>query len=248
MQTDHVVIRRGADVVGPEGPLGQVEHVVVDEATREISEFVVRRPDGSEWVVPGAAVACAHDGTVALRTGWPDLSSMTRQYSAEEYDTLSGSDAVHAAVPLASERDTGTAAPAPTPRTSGTLQLREEELNVRKHTQELGTIDLRKEVVSERQSVDVPVWHEELIVERQSIDPPRLCDERVGENRSIKVVLREEVADVDKDPVVSEVVRAGRRTVEERQHIEANARREVADLRTEGDIRLREPDDLGRQE
>ena len=48
MKTNELVIRRGADVVGPDGSLGTVSHVVVDEPTREICELVVRRPDAME--------------------------------------------------------------------------------------------------------------------------------------------------------------------------------------------------------
>ena len=236
-----MVIRRGAPVLGPEGPLGEVAHVVVDEPTREISEFVLQRPDGHEWVVPATLVASAEDGAVTLRTGWSDLSSAAQPYAVDEFDTLSGAEALRAAVPASQT----TARPVPT-RTGGTVQLREEELHVRKQTQELGAVELGTQVVAERQAFDIPVWHEELILEHQRIDPPRPGDEPLGDATSIRVVLREEVPIVDKQPVVTEVVRAGRRTVQETAHIETNARREVADVRTEGDIRLRQPDHLGR--
>jgi len=198
---EEVEIRRGAEVVGPDGALGTIAHVVVDEATREITDLVLRRPDGHEWLVPANAVTY---------TRVPSTSP-TRN------------------------------APA---RSGGTLQLREEELHVRKQAQEVGAVELRKDVVSEQRTIEVPVLREEVVLERHTLDPPRASDAPVGEARSVRVVLQEEVVSVDKQPVVTEVVRAGRRTLEETRHIEASVRREVADLETEGDVRVRQPDDL----
>ena len=186
MQTEQVVIRRGAEVVGPDGVIGTVAHVVVDEATREISELVVRRADGCDLVVPVSAIAPAGE--------------------------------------------------------AGALELRREELHVQKDTRERGVFELRKEVVSERRGLDVPVWHEELIVERQSIEPPRPIEDTIaGEGQaSVRVVLREEVPVAEKQPVVTESVRAARRSVEDTQRIDTTVRMEVADVRREGDVRLQD--------
>ena len=250
MHSDQVLIRQGADVVGPDGPLGRVTHVVVDEPSREISHFVLQRPRGSEWLIPATAVDHASDTIVTLLTGWSELSRIARPYAVDEFETVSGMDAVRTAIPTATSslaESTRTPGPPPKSPSGGALQLHEDELKVRKQTHERGAVELRKEVVSEEQTIDIPVWHEELIIEHEVIDPPLACDEPVGEDRSIRVVLREEVAEADKQPVTTEVVRAGRRGVQETEHVVANVRREVADIQTEGNLRLHQQDNLGRQ-
>jgi hypothetical protein len=63
------IIRPNAEVLGPEGPVGRVQYVVVDESTREISDLVVHRSDGSGWLVPAREIALfrAGPGTAAHR-------------------------------------------------------------------------------------------------------------------------------------------------------------------------------------
>jgi hypothetical protein len=63
------IIRPKAEVLGPEGPVGRVQYVVVDESTREISDLVVHRSDGSGWLVPAREIALfrAGPGTAAHR-------------------------------------------------------------------------------------------------------------------------------------------------------------------------------------
>lgn len=114
--------------------------------------------------------------------------------------------------------------------------MREEELLVRTQPREVGAVELRKEIVAERQPLEIPVWHEGLLLEPHPLDPPQPTTEAIAEHPALRVVLREEVAAVEKQPVVTEVVRAGRRTVSETQRVEATVHREVARLQTEGDV------------
>jgi uncharacterized protein (TIGR02271 family) len=212
MQTQDVIIRSGAEVIGPDGPIGTIAHVVVDESTREISELVVRRADGQEWVIPTDAIIGCTDDMVSLRSDWSDLRSRAHEYAPDEFDSLVAGGSVQS-------------------RDSASLELREEELRVRKQTRELGAVELRKDVVAERHVLDIPVTHEELILERQPVDPPEPTDTPVAERLALRVVLREEVAVADKQPVVTEAVRAGRRTVRDTQHIETTVRKEIPDVR-----------------
>ena len=48
----------------------------------------------------------------------------------------------------------------------GRVELREEELRARKETVEAGELRVRKDVVTEQRTMDVPVTHEEAVVER----------------------------------------------------------------------------------
>ena len=48
-----------------------------------------------------------------------------------------------------------------------TLRLREEELEARRRTVEAGEVEIRKEVVTETRTVEVPVRREQLVIERR---------------------------------------------------------------------------------
>jgi uncharacterized protein (TIGR02271 family) len=229
MQTHELVIRRGADVVGPEGPFGTVSHVVIDEPTREISELIVRRPDGQQWLVPSSVVRYATTDSVIVHSGWSELGPTAHLFASDEFEPISAAETVRASVPVT--ETTARLRPRDLVQSErGSLELREEELLVRKQPREIGAVELRKEIVAERQTLEVLVWYEELLLERQPLNPPRPSTEAIAEHPPLRVVLREEVAAVDKQPVVTEVVRAGRRTVNETQHVE---------IEKEGDVHVR---------
>src|SRR5439155_522664 len=50
-----------------------------------------------------------------------------------------------------------------------TIQLREERLKVNKPPVETGNVHVRKEVVTERKTLDVPIEREEVVVERRPV-------------------------------------------------------------------------------
>src|ERR687893_23706 len=77
------------------------------------------------------------------------------------------------------------------------IELREEELRV-----EAGEVRLRKEVVEENKTVDVPVTREEVVVEKRSVAGRRPASGQVGENEEISVPVMEEQVQVEKTPVV----------------------------------------------
>jgi uncharacterized protein (TIGR02271 family) len=115
-----------------------------------------------------------------------------------------------------------------------TVELREEELHTRKQMVETGEVQIRKEVVTEMRTVEVPVTREELVIERrpagQSPDRP------AGEGETIRVPLREEQVTIEKRPVVYEEVEVGKRRVEDSELVSREVRREVADVETAGDV------------
>jgi stress response protein YsnF len=63
------------------------------------------------------------------------------------------------------------------------LKLREEQLRVRKQPVETGEARLRKDVVSEQQSMDVPVTHEEVYIERRP-GSGQPSDQPIGESET----------------------------------------------------------------
>lgn len=110
-------------------------------------------------------------------------------------------------------------------RDQRTLEAREEELRVSKRPVQTGEAEIRKEVRTERQTVDVPVRKEQLVVERHAAGR-QPASGPVGDGESVRVPLSEEQVDIEKKPVVRERLSVGKRTTEEDEHIAANVRKE----------------------
>ncbi|MDQ2908078.1 MAG: YsnF/AvaK domain-containing protein [Candidatus Eremiobacteraeota bacterium] len=112
------------------------------------------------------------------------------------------------------------------------LQLREERLSVDKERLQSGEARVGKRVVSEQQSVDVPVFHEELYVERRPASGTAARETTpIGEGEEIRIPLTQERVDVNKRTVVREDVTVGKRRVEGTEHVDDTVRRE--ELRVE---------------
>jgi uncharacterized protein (TIGR02271 family) len=117
------------------------------------------------------------------------------------------------------------------------VQLREEELRVQKQPVETGEARLRKEVVSEQQTIDVPVTREEVYVERRpgSGEPSATP---IGEGETYRVPVREEQVTVEKQPVVREEIALGKRQVQDTQQVSDTVRREEARVEQAGDVNI----------
>lgn len=97
----------------------------------------------------------------------------------------------------------------------------EERLNVGTETRETGRARLRKYVVEETQSVEVPVQREELRIERETLDG-RPTDYKIGEHTDEAeqvVTLHEERPVVSKETVETERVSVGKDVVTENQQV-----------------------------
>jgi uncharacterized protein (TIGR02271 family) len=116
------------------------------------------------------------------------------------------------------------------------LDLHEEELRVRKETVEAGTVGVRKEVVTEQRSLDVPVTHEEVVVERHPVPGHPPASGPVGEREEVRVPVREERVEVDKQAVVTEEVTLKKRPVQEVEHVTETVRREEPRVEARGDL------------
>jgi uncharacterized protein (TIGR02271 family) len=121
------------------------------------------------------------------------------------------------------------------------MQLREEQLQVYKQPVETGQVGLRKEVVSEQQSVDVPVTHEEVYIERRP-GSGQPSDAPIGEGETFRVPVREEQVGVNKQQVVREEVALGKRQVQDTQHVTDTVRREEARVERQGDVNIQGQD------
>ncbi len=119
-----------------------------------------------------------------------------------------------------------------------TMQLREEELHARKQPVETGEARVRKEVVTEQKTLEVPVTREEVVVERRPASGPAASsDIRAGEE--IQIPVKEEQVQVEKQPVVKEEVKVSKRPVQGTEKVSGTVRKEQAKVEREGDVDIR---------
>lgn len=127
--------------------------------------------------------------------------------------------------------------------------LHEERLNVGTERREAGRVRLRKYVVTDTETVDVPVQREELRVERERVgdQPARPGGLDVDRDRTDEtIVLHEEHPVVEKETVATERVRVGKETVTDREQVTTDVSREEADLEGGTEVRGRRGiDDAG---
>ena len=140
------------------------------------------------------------------------------------------------------ERTTTTTAPrASTDVERGTgerVELREEQLRARTEQVPAGEVRVEKDVVTERQEMDVPVTHEEVVVERRPVEGGRPAGGDIREGQEIRVPVSQERVQVEKEPVVTEEVTVGKQEVTETQRVGSEVRREEPRVEREGDVRV----------
>ncbi len=124
------------------------------------------------------------------------------------------------------------------PTTDDAMTRSEEQLRVDKERREAGRARLRKYIVTEQQTVTVPVTREEVRVEREPITEANIDKATSGPDLSEEeheVVLHEERVVVDKEAVPVERVRLGTETVTEQQQVSEEVRKERIEVEgTEG--------------
>jgi len=118
------------------------------------------------------------------------------------------------------------------------MQVKEEQLHVHKQPVQTGEVKVRKDVVTEHKTIDVPVQREEVVVERHPASGrASTTDLRPGEE--IRVAVKEEQIHVEKQPVVKEEVTIGKRQVQETKHVTDTVRKEEVKVEQEGDVKVR---------
>ncbi|MBV9182552.1 MAG: YsnF/AvaK domain-containing protein [Acidobacteria bacterium] len=140
--------------------------------------------------------------------------------------------------------DVGTASeelqarPHTSPAQSGQrIQLLGEILRVHKERVSRGEVRLRKEVVTEKQSIEVPTVREELVVERVPGTGREATGAHIGSGeQEVRVPLSEERVHVEKKPVVNEEVHVGKRQVQDTKRVSDEVRHEELRTDTQGNV------------
>lgn len=107
------------------------------------------------------------------------------------------------------------------------LRLHKEELDINKIKAQKGEVELGKEIIEERKTVDVPVLREEVVIERKSFDNEE-SDSPITDEETIRIPVSEERVDVDKHTVVTGEISAHKHTIEDTAHIDETLKREEA--------------------
>jgi uncharacterized protein (TIGR02271 family) len=119
------------------------------------------------------------------------------------------------------------------------IQLRGEVLRTFTERVQRGEVRLRKEVVTENKTVEVPVTREELVIERVPVSGQGAANAgEIGSNKEIRVPLSEERAHVEKHPVVNEEVRVGKRAVQKTERVSDDVRHEELRVDKDGDVEV----------
>jgi uncharacterized protein (TIGR02271 family) len=115
------------------------------------------------------------------------------------------------------------------------LTLSEEELAIGKRQVQAGEVEVEKHVETRHVSETVPVRHEEAVVERHAItDPLAARNATIGESETIRVPLTEEEVVAETRAVAKEELIVRKQQVTETETVEADLRRERAEVHREG--------------
>ncbi len=114
-----------------------------------------------------------------------------------------------------------------------TIQAREDELRVRKQPVRTGEVEVRKEVHTEHKEIEVPVQREEVVIERRP-GSGKAASGPVGGGETIRVPVTEEQVQVEKQPVVKEEIKIGKRTTHGKEQVEGTVRKEDIKIQKRG--------------
>jgi len=187
--------------------------------------------------------------TVTTDTKASEATGILRKYGAYDVsDRGSRSDASYASTGAAGarsdmstgQRDVSNVGHSAT-REGATLQAKEERLRADKHPVEAGEVTVRKEVHTETRHIDVPVEREEVIIERTPGHGQR-ATEGIQPGEEIRVPVREEHVTVTKEPVVTEEVKIGKRTVQDTERVTGEVRKEEIKVDESGAARVKDRD------
>lgn len=120
------------------------------------------------------------------------------------------------------------------------IQLRGEMLRAVKQRVEKGEIRLRKDIVTENQTISVPVTREEVVVERVSTGEAQPLSGKIGDETEIRVPVSEERVSVVKEPVVTGEVRVRKQAIQDNQQVTDTVRHEEVRVENEGAVDVKE--------
>jgi len=222
---------RGFAAYLPDGrKIGEVDELLVDPAARRVAFITLDLDDD------GPDLGRDADARVAIEHVEIDTPSRRVLIASAGVGALGlGGDATPAGATRgglfadSARRDTGVA--------EERMTLAKEELDLRKERMAAGSVDVHKHVETEHVRESVPLMREEVTVERRPITEPNAGTEARFEGDEIRIPVVEEEVVVEKRPVVREELVVRKSQVQEEQVVEADLRRERAEVRETGEVR-----------
>jgi uncharacterized protein (TIGR02271 family) len=214
-------ITTGAEVFGADGEkVGTVAEVYSGYIVVEKGFFFP-----TDYYIPMSAIASADNNQVylnlakdaALNSGW---DAQPTNLQATSYDTSMGS---------VTDIDRGFDASAARIETDEEIRVpvMEEELTATVREREAGAVHIEKDVITEEQTLDVPVTEERVRVERRVVDRPiSAADADAFEETVIEVPLRTEEVDIQKRARVAEEVVVSKEATQRTERVADTVRRE----------------------
>lgn len=245
-------------VVGTDGEIGSVGQVYTDNATGQPSWVTVKTgwfgtkesfvPLASATIDAGVITVPFDKDTIKDApnndAGEPlsetDEQELYAYYNltpaAGDYDEYATTGTAVTGTETSATRtaDTGstgteTGIPAQATESGDYLTRSEEQLHVGTEKVQTGRARLRKFVVTEQQSVTVPVTREEVRVVREPVAPGETFDASIGDAQT-DVVLTEERIVVSKETVPVERIRLETETVTDQQNVTESVRKEQVEF------------------
>lgn len=125
------------------------------------------------------------------------------------------------------------------------LRLREEQLDVSKNKVQTGEVNVRKEIIEEQKTINVPVSHEEIVIERHSVNNDS-SSTPIGADETIRIPVSEEQVDVRKNTVVTGEVDIHKREIQGTEQVKDTVKREEARIDKTGNVKVNSSDGLQR--
>jgi uncharacterized protein (TIGR02271 family) len=123
---------------------------------------------------------------------------------------------------------------------TSSIDLKKEEVRAHKTNEQVGEVRIRKDVITERKSVDVPVTREEVVIERRPVHFESRGTDQVRAGGEIRIPVKEEKVQVDRETVVNEKVSVGKRKVTQTAQVETDVKREELHVEKEGQAPLKD--------
>jgi uncharacterized protein (TIGR02271 family) len=208
-------IMTGAEVFGADGDkVGTVAAVYPGYIVVEKGFFFP-----TDYYIPMSAVASANADQVtlnlakdaALSSGW---DAQPTDLETASYDTSMSSGFGAGTAQVATDEEIR-------------VPVMEEELTATVREREAGAVRIEKDVVTEEQTLEVPVTEERVRVERRVVDRPvTAADADAFEDTVIEVPLRSETVDVQKQARVAEEVVVSKEATQRTERVSDTVRRE----------------------
>jgi uncharacterized protein (TIGR02271 family) len=240
---------RGFDAFLPDGrPAGRVRELLVDPDGKRVEAVTLDLPSGASAGARGAGqqvpIEDVEIDTPARRVliggaGAERLAGPAGGHAATApAAALMDDDAtlIHPAA-QAGELDRPELARAGAGQADQRLTLSEEELALHKERVSAGEVQVQKHVETRHVRESVPVMREEVTVERRAVTEPNASTEIRYEGDTMYVPIVEEELVVQKRTVVREELVIRRKQVQTEQVVEADLRRERAEVSEHGDVR-----------